>query len=257
MAAIRAAGECQAYRRAIRQIEVRGDGPTTELIRKELTDGLKSMLGDEDFDAKTRTLVWKHEVSQKYENSVVVRVGTPQTLAGLGATPLSADIKKAGPEGYVIRTLTVENAPAIVIASETEVGALYGTFHFLRLIQTGQPIDKLEIAETPGMKIRMADHWDNPNGSIERGYAGRSFVFAADPAQGTPAWNSPQWKPSPRCVQYARAAASLGMNGVCVNNVNASAAMLGKESIQKAALLANVFAPMASSSIWPRTSPRR
>jgi alpha-glucuronidase len=219
-----------AYRQALRQVQVHGSGPTLDLIRQELTEALKAMLGDQPLNP----------------GGMTVHVGTPQTL-GATAAALAADLARLGPEGYLIRTMLVEGAPGggqgIVIASPTDVGALYGTFHFLRLIQTGQAINALDIAESPGMKIRMANHWDNLNGTIERGYAGRSIVFAADPVHGTPAWDNANWRPSPRIAQYARATASLGMNGVCINNVNASAAMLSPESIRKVAMLADIMRP--------------
>jgi alpha-glucuronidase len=62
-----------------------------------------------------------------------------------------------------------------VIASSREAGALYGTFHFLRLMQTLQGIDTLDVAEKPRLALRMIDHWDNLDGTIERGYAGQSL----------------------------------------------------------------------------------
>ena len=110
-------------------------------------------------------------------------------------------------------------------------------------MQTLQPITGLNISEKPAMKVRMADHWDNMNGSIERGFAGRSIVFSADPATNAPAWDDANWKPSPRVTQYAKAAASIGMNGVCINNVNASAVLLNNENIHKVALLADAIRP--------------
>ena len=86
-----------------------------------------------------------------------------------------ADSTKAGPEGFVIRTGRIGNRPVIAIASDGEIGALYGAYHFLRLMQTGQPIDRLDITERPKVQLRMLNHWDNMDGSIERGYAGRSL----------------------------------------------------------------------------------
>ena len=62
-----------------------------------------------------------------------------------------------------------------VIASEGEIGALYGAFHFLRLVQTLRPIDDLDVGQRPRLRLRVLDHWDNLDGSVERGYAGRSL----------------------------------------------------------------------------------
>ena len=101
--------------------------------------------------------------------------------------------------------------PSIAIASESDVGALYGVFHFLRLLQTGQPIDALDIVQRPRLQVRMLNHWDNLNGTIERGYAGRSLWQ----------WSELPEKLSPRYTDYARACASIGINATAINNVNA------------------------------------
>ena len=102
--------------------------------------------------------------------------------------------------------------PVIAIASDGEVGALYGAYHFLRLLQTAQPIDRLDITERPKVQLRMLNHWDNMDGTIERGYAGRSLWQ----------WNELPGTMSPRYVDYARANASIGINGTVINNVNAN-----------------------------------
>ena len=75
----------------------------------------------------------------------------------------------------MIRTGLIGKRSGIAVASEGEIGALYGAFHFLRLLQTGQPIDRLDITERPKVQLRMLNHWDNIDGTIERGYAGRSL----------------------------------------------------------------------------------
>ncbi|HYW72299.1 MAG TPA: alpha-glucuronidase, partial [Pyrinomonadaceae bacterium] len=127
----------------------------------------------------------------------------------------------------------IRNHSVIVIASPGETGALYGTFRFLRLLQTLQPIDRLNITERPRLQLRILDHWDNLDGSIERGYAGKSL------------WN---WQTlpdglDPRLVDYARANASIGINGAALNNVNADARILTPEYLHKVAAIANVFRP--------------
>jgi alpha-glucuronidase len=211
---------------------VEGDSPTLAIIKKEFADGISGMLG-------TSPTAWDRT------SAGAVVIGTPASSPAIKQLNLDTDLQKVGNEGYIIRSVSrAGGKPTIIIAANTDLGALYGTFHLLRLIATGEPYAaNFNIAETPAMKIRMADHWDNSVGTIERGYAGRSIVFAADPVTGTPAWDSPDWKPSPRWAEYARAAASLGMNGVCINNVNATAAMLSSASIKKVALLADICRP--------------
>jgi alpha-glucuronidase len=110
---------------------------------------------------------------------------------------------------------------------------LYGCFHFLRLLQTHQNIQLLRVVSAPLIQLRMLDHWDNLNRTVERGYAGISI------------WN---WQTLPtyidkRYIDYARANVSIGINGVALNNVNANALILTKDYLIKVAALANVFRP--------------
>src|SRR5205085_3528064 len=112
-------------------------------------------------------------------------------------------------------------------------GALYGAFYFLRLMQTLQPLANLDVTERPRLKLRLLDHWDNLDGSIERGYAGRSLWN----------WSELPEKVDPRLRDYARANASLGINGTAVNNVNSNSRSLSPEYLRKTAAIADVFRP--------------
>jgi alpha-glucuronidase len=120
-----------------------------------------------------------------------------------------------------------------VIASQSDVGALYGVFYYLRLLQTLKPIARLDVSEKPRLQLRMLDHWDNLDGTIERGYAGRSLWN----------WNELPEKIDPRLSDYARANSSIGINGVVLNNVNANAQILTAEYLRKVAALADTFRP--------------
>ena len=120
-----------------------------------------------------------------------------------------------------------------MIASIGEPGLLYGAFHFLRLLQTGRPIESLDITERPRLARRLLNHWDNLDGSIERGYAGRSLWN----------WDELPDRVDPRVVDYARANASLGLNGTVVNSVNANPRSLSADYLKKVAALANTFRP--------------
>jgi alpha-glucuronidase len=110
---------------------------------------------------------------------------------------------------------------------------LYGAFHFLRLLQTRQPINRLDVTQKPRVQFRMLDHWDNLDGSIERGYAGRSLWD----------WKALPENVDPRLRDYARANASIGINGSLLNNVNASAQILTADYLRKVAAIADVFRP--------------
>ena len=137
--------------------------------------------------------------------------------------------EQLGPEGFRIRTLGSE----VIITAGSDVGALYGAFHFLRLLQTGQPIDRLQIDQKPALKLRLLNHWDNLDRSIERGYAGKSLWN----------WDELPGQVDPRLRDYARANASIGINGTVLNNVNASAEFLTAKYLDKVAAIANVFRP--------------
>ena len=112
-------------------------------------------------------------------------------------------------------------------------GVLYGAFHFLRLVQTRAAARSLDIVSQPRTKIRVLDHWDNLDRHVERGYAGQSIWD----------WHKlPGWL-DPRYTDYARACASIGINGTVLTNVNANATSLTPAYLEKAAALAGVFRP--------------
>jgi alpha-glucuronidase len=146
---------------------------------------------------------------------------------------LGTDLSKVGEEGFLIRPARAEDRAAIAVASDGEMGALYGMYHFLRLLQTGQPVDRLNVAERPRVQLRMLNHWDNANGTIERGYAGNSLWQ----------WADLPGKINPRYADYARANASIGINGAVINNVNADVKFISAEYLPKVAALATVWRP--------------
>ncbi|HHX32551.1 MAG TPA: alpha-glucuronidase [Bacteroidales bacterium] len=146
---------------------------------------------------------------------------------------LNKELKELGPEGYIIRTIQRGKNSITVVASEGEQGLLYGTFHLLRLIQTGQSLSQLEISEKPVYDVRILNHWDNLNGTVERGYAGYSIWK----------WDELPSKVSPRYEDYARANASIGINGTVLNNVNASPDILTQEYLEKVEIIANILRP--------------
>ena len=127
-------------------------------------------------------------------------------------------------DGYTIKS---QNGKT-VIAAANDAGLLYGAYHLLRLQQTGQPTASLDISEQPFYDLRILNHWDNPNGTVERGFAGKSIFLNPDPA---------------RMKMYARANASVGINGTVLNNVNAKPEALSTESLQKAKGIADQLRP--------------
>jgi len=212
------------YRRTIRQVLVEGTSSMAEVIRKEMAAALTSMLG-------TTIPVLQSSASGIGEGTVVI--GTPTNSSEIRGVALAADLTKIGKEGFLIRPARAANRTALAIVSEGEMGALYGAYHFLRLLQTGQPIDRLDVFESPRVQLRMINHWDNANGTIERGYAGNSLWQ----------WADLPGKISPRYADYARANASIGINGAVINNVNADVKFISAEYLPKIAALATVWRP--------------
>ena len=156
-------------------------------------------------------------------------LGKSPQIRKKGSSILFEIDKKIKPDGFKI----IEKEGRIVIFSSNEKGILYGSFELLKQIKLGKDLAKLTIQSEPKIKFRMLNHWDNVLGTIERGYAGSSL------------W---KWYELPenkdiRYTDYARANASIGINAVSVNNVNASARFLTKEYLEKVAALAEVFRP--------------
>ena len=160
-----------------------------------------------------------------------VLFGTPRSSALIAG--LSLELARAGREGYVIRSAMLGGRAVTVIAANSDIGVLYGAFHFLRLLQTGQGSQTFDLASQPRTQLRVLDHWDNLDRHVERGYAGQSIWD----------WHKlPGWL-DPRYTDYARACASIGINGAVLTNVNANATSLTPPYLEKAAALANVFRP--------------
>jgi alpha-glucuronidase len=209
------------YRSQVTSIIVPGKSATFDAIRTELAGGCAGLLG--------RSV----PVAKNIRRDGALIVGTTKSLPLIAELKLERQLEALGPEGFIIRSIKLGNRSVILIASQNEVGALYGAFHFLRLIETLQPIANLDVSQKPRLQLRMLNHWDNLDGSIERGYAGRSL------------WD---WKALPdtidsRLRDYARANASVGINGASINNVNANSQSLSAEYLRKTAAIAGVFRP--------------
>ncbi|MEZ0611843.1 alpha-glucuronidase family glycosyl hydrolase [Fibrella sp. WM1] len=198
-----------AYARSAQFIAVNKPSPVLQSAAGELQTGLQGLLGK--------------------AVPVVAQSGSRTGGIVLIVAQSGVDVQELNDEGYRI----ARRQNNIVISAKTDAGVLYGAFALLRHLQTGQPIDQLALTSNPKVKLRMLNHWDNPNGTIERGYAGGTLWK----------WYELPETVDPRYRDYARANASLGINGTVVNNVNASPRLLTGEYLQKVAALANVFRP--------------
>ncbi len=191
-----------------------------QAAKAELLTGLQGLLG-------------KNIADQNSINTGTIICGTFASSAQVQSFFSPKEINELGEEGFVIRSAFVNKKRIIFIAAKNDAGVLYGVFNFLRLIQTHQSIEQLSIKSVPKIKLRMLDHWDNLNRTVERGYAGFSI------------WN---WHTLPgyidqRYTDYARANASIGINGTALTNVNANSIVLTKDYLVKVKALADVFRP--------------
>lgn len=185
-------------------------------IAAELTTGLAGMLGIQP----------KINPSKKATAFVEISAGP-----GYGITKKA--LKKVGNEGYIIKTIQHKKNKILVIKSTGDAGLLYGAFHLLRLLQTNKPVYNINITESPKIGYRMLNQWDNLDGSVERGYSGKSIYK----------WDDFSGQNIQRYVDFARANASIGINAVVLNNVNADPRILRHDYLQKVAKLANIFRP--------------
>ena len=145
------------YRNAIKDVVVFGQSETAEVIKSEITRGLSSML------------VQPYSVSSVVSSENVLVIGTPSNSEFIRSLNLVSRLDRLGNEGYLIVETTSKGKKNIVIASNSEVGTLYGAFHFLRLIQSNKSVVALNIEEKPQTTHRLLNHWDNLDRTIERG----------------------------------------------------------------------------------------
>lgn len=211
----------QTYKSHIENLMPLGNSETIKIALKELELGLNGMLGS-GFTSKSNNI----------KNSALI-FGSKTNLSEDILIQINNDFNNISDEGFIIKSVVVKEKKQIVITGKTDIGVLYGVYNFLRLLQTNKSIEKLRIVETPKLKVRTLNHWDNLDRTVERGYAGFSI------------WD---WHRLPdyidtRYIDYARANASIGINGTVLNNVNANALILTPQYLEKVEALANVFKP--------------
>jgi alpha-glucuronidase len=206
------------YRDYLENITINGESPTLAVIQKELEIATEGFFGNEKNIA----------FSQNPESNLTWIIKS-KDLGDDIKTKLGPKLNQIEDEGYWIKS---DNGK-IIITAKTDIGLLYGTFAFLKAIQTREKLESLDILENPKIQRRLLNHWDNLNRTVERGYSGFSI------------WN---WHRLPahidqQYIDYARANASIGINGTSIINVNSNALVLTPEYLEKYAALADVFRP--------------
>jgi alpha-glucuronidase len=186
--------------------------------RNELRRGLSSLLG-RDFG----------ETPDISKASVVL--GTADTIRRRLPSVSVPQLTNSG--AFWLGTTTVSNRRVTIVAGRDDRGVLYGAFAFLRHVALYDPVDALNAHEEPAAPLRWTNEWDNLDGAIERGYAGRSIFFESGQVAAD----------LTRAGEYARLLASVGVNGCAVNNVNADARAIAPEFVPQLARIADAFRP--------------
>jgi len=210
----------QEYRQVILSVSVPGKSQTCRIIRDELKNGLRGLLGKDI------------PIGNSGEAGSLI-IGTPRTSRAIEKMSAGISLDRLGKEGYVIKATKIDGKSVLAIGANNDIGVLYGTFHLLRLLQTHQSLAHLDVNSNPKIQYRILNHWDNLDGSVERGYAGKSLWK----------WDDLPGKIDHRYYDYARANAFLGINGTVLNNVNANPNILRPEYLKKIAALADLFRP--------------
>jgi alpha-glucuronidase len=206
------------YRAVARQLVAPVDrSPTMAAACDELSRALRGLLAQ------------SIPVVQHVDQSRGILLGTPRDSLLVAALDLTA----LGSERYLIRSIAIGGHRITLIGAQSDIGVLYRAFAFLRIVQTRQSLANLNIASAPRIKLRTLDHWDNLGGPVERGFAGHSIFD----------WQSLPDTVDPRLKDYARANASIGINGAVLNNVNADATILTEPYIIKTAAVAGALRP--------------
>jgi alpha-glucuronidase len=195
-----------------------GESPILKNARTEIVRGIRGMTG--------RTLRFEKKLPN--EPAVVLA-----TVASLRSADPSIKIPSIGKDGYWLGKASLHGIQRLVIISPDERGVLYGVFGFLIKIACGQDLAHLDEIQRPDVPIRWVDHWDNLNGAIERGYAGPSIFFENDNVRAD----------LTRVNEYGRLLASVGINGITINNVNANPRAIQDAFLPQLARVADVLRP--------------
>jgi alpha-glucuronidase len=196
-----------------------GNSEILTTAQRELVRGMQGMLGKS----------FRMSASAPTEPAIVI--GTVRQIRAV-ASDLRISERLPG-DGFLLTSGHVRGFQCIIIAGANDHGVLYGVFSFLSRIAQRRSITALHDLQHPSAPVRWVNQWDNLDGSIERGYGGRSIFFDNGGVRADLA----------RASEYARLLASVGINGCSVNNVNADLRILDPDFIPQLARIADVFRP--------------
>jgi len=195
-----------------------GTSPVLLSARAEFLRGVRGMLG--------RTL--RQESALPPLGGVIIG-----SLRDIDVAMPESQLGSLPDEGFRIKTVQKGAARYLVVAGGAERGALYGVFALLRKISLREPLSAIDEQQSPYAPVRWVNHWDNLNGSIERGYGGSSIFWENGRARSD----------LTRVSDYGRLLASLGIHACSINNVNADQRMLSTELLPDIARIAGAFRP--------------
>lgn len=198
-----------------------GDSALTKSASSELVRGVKSLLNKE------------LSVKPGAGTAGAIFLATRDRLKSNRDLPAISDSENLTGDGFCLRSFELHGNKSIAVIGASDRAVLYGVFALLRTIATQQSIEHLDLCESPSAPVRILNHWDNLDGTIERGYAGKSIFWENDHIV----------KDMSRVRDYARLMASIGINGCSINNVNADARVVTDEYLPELARIADAFRP--------------
>ena len=185
-----------------------------------------------------------HELWLRNKSAVPVTVVSANTSATISIAEQELKQGWHGKPGATVSlTIVTDNAikgdgfrlSANSVKAKNDAGILYGVYELLRRQQTGQAIGEEPV--NPSYEFRILNHWDNVNGSIEHGFGGPSIFWRRENPFAVTDSNLLIWK------EYARANASIGINGTVINNVNANPLVLTTDYLKRVKSIADVLRP--------------
>jgi alpha-glucuronidase len=222
------------YATVPRTVTLIGDSPVLRTARDEVVRGLSAMLS---------TPITQGTTGSRF-SIILGTIDRVRPVARPAALPA-----QLGADGFWIGHVEISGQRSLVVAGQNERGVLYGAFSLLQRIARGEDVSRLNERQEPAAPIRWINHWDNLDGTIERGYAGRSIFFE----------NGRVAEDLTRVRDYGRLLASVGINGATINNVNANALVITDQFIPQLARVADALRPwgVALSISLDFSSPRR
>jgi alpha-glucuronidase len=195
------------------------DSAPVQKARGEMIAGIRGMLGTAPVIAS----------AVPREGAIIVG-----TLARLRqAVPSLLPAGTLGADGFWLKGAITGPGRSLIIVGESDRAVLYGAFAALRTLALGQPLMTLDEKQAPAAPLRWVNEWNNIDGSIERGYGGRSIFWEGGHIR----------EDLSRVDEYGRLLASLGINGISINNVNANPLVLSAPFIPEVARVANALRP--------------